>query len=303
MTAAKRKASAAKKGKPRKPMVRRSEVEVEVDRAYLMSLALKMGRAFTIAAAGDALNERRFKLACDVAESKNKPLPSREACSVGPSQLSKDYHAVMDRIRATQEGAAALFVDSQIEAVERDISRTEALDEEILQDLQRSRGVVKEIEYAESNGGSKPKAVPRRMTIERYVDGPADPALYGALHRNLLTRQKLRQELRALRFGREYLSKLAAAETPVVSFVEAISGGTEPRAALQAAYEQEVASLLEYDAVSYASFVPEIARAEAARAKRLLDTIRSLKTGLTIPSSSGKPDRFVFEVVGIEEGA
>lgn len=285
-----------------KPRVDRTPAEVEVDRAFMLSVALRMGSAFTITAAGDALNERRYRVACDRAEVAGKPKPERGTVELGASVIARDYHAVMDRIRATQEGAAALFVDQQIEAVERDIKRTEDLDEAIMEDLERSRNATKQIVHADSNYQDPPQFVGRRVTTEKAVNGPADPALYAALHRNLATRQKLRQELRALRLGREYLAKMATSKSEPVSFVEAISGQGEPRALLVEAYEREVQALLTADAESMAAFGPELARAEAARARRRLERIRALETAMKIPSGTGKPDRFEFAVVGIDEG-
>jgi hypothetical protein len=193
--------------------VKRNEVERERDVLFLIQLYRAAGTEMNGISAAEILNDRRERDAREAAQTLGKPpeVVEREAKAARLSKTAvlRDIAIAKQRMRHAANVGTAVWLDDDIAEAQHAIAQLVDLNDQVLEDLERSRRQHwtrtngKKIKGAKKD--DKPMVEPQSMVTFRRDEVPGLAALYAVFIRNLETQAKLREEIRELRLGRRDL--------------------------------------------------------------------------------------------------
>ncbi len=275
---------------------KRNPVEIETDRFFLIELYRTAGsRGLTVPQATIVLNERRKDAARRSAQlrgdSPEEVVIAGEDAKLSRQSVQRDLGIVIGRLRDKAEGSAALFLDGQIEHCLLDIEATYERDYQIANDLEasRRRSVV-----ITSDG---------KTTTHQETRG-ADASLYSALGRCMDNRMRLRAEMRAIRFGKQFLPDGDREVETLTAQIAAVKDPEEARKLTVAMLTRELDQVCHADAMGVGVGGPDVARMHQARLATTRNRVDLLRTVIDLQKSEtgGSGGKYLFEVEVVKPG-
>lgn len=266
----------------------RNETEIEADRLFILTLRRQGGQAMnSVTQVARVLNEKRAAAAREFAlalgKSDDEAEEAADAARLSVQTVRRDLRVVDERLRRASEATAAVWLDDQIADVQADIERTYEIDQQILDDLQRSRDEV----HTQTEGVPQGERNIRttRVLTRRRASAPASADLYQALIRTMEYRGRLRGELLRLRYGRDWFANRVEERNFVQSIVD-LDDPEKAREAAMALYRREVEALIRTEKMDIGPMPPEVVQAERLRVQRLAGRIGAVRALI----AAGKPD-------------
>lgn len=270
----------------------RNPTEIEADRLFILKLRREGGqRMKSIVQVARVLNERRAAAAKEfslvMGRSPEEADADGQAARLSVQTVRRDLRVVDERIRKGADAAAAAWLDEQIDATQHDIERTYVIDEQVAEDLERSRSevVTSTRGVPGENDEGEVILVTKDVTTRRRANGPARAELYQILVRNVELRMKLRAEMRTLRYGQAWFANRVEEATFSQTIVD-LHDPDKARDAAVALYRREVEALVRSEKMEIGPMPAEILAAERHRVQRLATRVGAVKALI----SAGKPD-------------
>lgn len=323
----------------------RNELEREFDLLFIANLARQMGSDFSVAHASRLLNAMRANVAREYALAlgldDEDVEEAVEQSQISGESIRHQVAVAMERLRQRTIGGMAVLLDTQVAEVHMEIEQSYKREDSILKDIELSRRPKRRVTkgYFRKGDGAQvsengqealrlvgaldvPEDQRQRLseiisegmatsTVEpeeltTYADEvPAKAALYGRLTAESGNRRKLREELRALYYGREFMARSHEGAEQYRSQAQAvIQEGNQYQSedAAVAAMEHELKFLISSEQMDLGPWTPEMVRMQRQRTQDHLARIRGLKElrEMSRGGKDGEKDDYVLRVVDLD---
>lgn len=278
----------------------RSELELEADRLFVMVLCQQIGRGLKVPDVAKILNDRRAAAARQTAQaiglSEEEAEAAAERAQLSLRTVQLDHQIVVRRLQEAQHAVGGVFLDDQIAEVRAEISASHDLDDRIHGEIERAHRMKARRTRGRRDDQGRPQ--PDEVEVHERENLPAPAGLYRSLQENFRIRERLRAELRSLKFGRLWFPEQGQEQT----FAQALTDLQDPEEAREAAlklYSREIEALMRSEELPSFPGSAEIARAERLRVQRQAQRLRELRTFIDLAPAPDRPG--AFELVVREE--